>query len=93
MPISSAATVVKILKIEPAPSPTSENGCGCTVSLASLLNPYVRLLAIAITRCASLPGLITLITLATPSKVGLATLSIDCLTDACTIGSNVVRIR
>ena len=68
MPISSAAAVVKILKIEPAPSPTSENGCGCTVSLASLLSPYVRLLAIAITRCASLPGLITLITLATPSE-------------------------
>ena len=56
MPMSSAAAVVKILKMEPAPSPTSENGCGCTVSLASLLNPYVRLLAIAITRCASLPG-------------------------------------
>jgi hypothetical protein len=30
--MSMAAAVVKILKIEPAPSPTSENGCGCTVS-------------------------------------------------------------
>ena len=49
MPISIAAAVVKILKIDPAPSPTRENGCGCMVSPASVFRPYVRLLAIAST--------------------------------------------
>ena len=39
IPMSSAAAVVKILKIDPAPSPTSENGCGCIVSPASRFNP------------------------------------------------------
>ncbi|SLH14056.1 Uncharacterised protein [Mycobacteroides abscessus subsp. abscessus] len=38
-PFSIAAAVVKILKTEPAPSPTIENGCGCTVSLASWFRP------------------------------------------------------
>src|SRR6476620_466572 len=38
-PFSIAAAVVKILKIEPAPSPTAENGCGCTVSLFSPSRP------------------------------------------------------
>ncbi|SHT81758.1 Uncharacterised protein [Mycobacteroides abscessus subsp. abscessus] len=31
MPISMAAATVKILKIDPAPSPTREKGCGCMV--------------------------------------------------------------
>ena len=39
IPICIAAAVVKILKIEPAPSPTSENGCDRMVSPASLFNP------------------------------------------------------
>src|SRR5574340_335063 len=39
MAISSAAAVVKILKTDPAPSPTSENGCGRMVSPASLFSP------------------------------------------------------
>ena len=39
MPICIAAAVVKILKMDPAPSPTSENGCARIVSPASLFNP------------------------------------------------------
>ena len=39
MPICIAAAVVKILKIDPAPSPTSENGCDRMVSPASVFNP------------------------------------------------------
>ena len=70
IPISSAAAVVKILKTDPAPSPTGVKGCGCTVWPAPSSSPYVRLSAIASTRCASLPGLMTLITLATPLQRG-----------------------
>ncbi len=85
--------MVKILKIDPAPSPASEYGCGCTVWPAARFSPYVRLLAIAITRWASRPGRITLITLATPSAVGEATLSTAFFTLSCTCGSRLVRIR
>ena len=38
-PMSMAAAVVKILKIDPAPSPTRENGCGCMVSPAAVFSP------------------------------------------------------
>ncbi|CPA38421.1 Uncharacterised protein [Mycobacterium tuberculosis] len=93
MPMSRAAAVVKILKIDPAPSPTRENGCGRMVSPASRSSPYLRLLAMANTLCASLPGLITLITLEIPARFGLAYLSMAALTGACTSGSRVVRIR
>jgi hypothetical protein len=72
----SSAVFFKVVSGSTSPSPTGENGCGRIVSPASPFSPWLRLLAIAITRWASLPGLITLITLATPSSVGLATLSI-----------------
>ena len=93
MPMSIAAAVVKILKMDPAPSPTRENGCGRIVSPASVSSPYVRLLAIAMTWWESLPGAITLITLEMPGRVGLANLSMAALTGIWTSGSNVVRIR
>ncbi|SKX75975.1 Uncharacterised protein [Mycobacteroides abscessus subsp. abscessus] len=38
-PFSRPAATVKILKTEPAPSPTSEKGCGCTVCDALALSP------------------------------------------------------
>ena len=38
-PISIAAALVKILKIDPAPSPTRVKGCGWTVWPASSFNP------------------------------------------------------
>ena len=80
MPESSAAALVKILNTEPAPSPTMVKGCGCTVWPASNFNPYPRLLAIASTGWRSLPGRMTLITLATLSNAGLATALIAFLT-------------
>ena len=93
MPISSAAALVKILNTDPAPSPTSVNGCGWTVSPRSSLSPYVRLSPIASTGWASRPGLITLITLATLSSVGLATVLIAFFTLSWTVGSRVVLMR
>ncbi len=80
IPMSSAAAVVKILNIDPAPSPANENGWGCTVWLASRSSPYVRLSPIAINRWVSLPGVITLITLATPGALGSAYFSMAALT-------------
>ena len=50
----------------------------------------MRLSAIARTRWASRPGRITLITLATPSAVGDATVSTAFLTLSWTLGSSVV---
>ena len=71
MPFSIAAATVKTLNTEPAPSPTSENGCGWTVWLSPSSRPYWRLEAIATTLWESLPGRTTLITSATPCAVGL----------------------
>ena len=73
MPISSAAAVVKILKIDPAPSPTSENG----LRLHGLAGVAVQAVgAVAGHREHPVrrpgPAAITLITLATPSTVGVA---------------------
>ena len=93
MPMSRAAAVVNSLKMDPAPSPTSENGCGCMVSPAAVFRPYVRLLAIATTWWLSLPGRMTLMTLPMPSMVGEAMPSIDDLTAFWMSGSIVVRIR
>lgn len=53
----------------------------------------MRLDAIASTGWVSLPGRITLITLATPGVVGSANLSTADFTDAWTSGSSVVLIR
>ncbi len=92
-PFSIAAAVVKILKTEPAPSPAREYGCAWTVSSASALSPYVRLLAIAMTLCESWPGLITFITFAMPSRLALAFAFSPALVDAWTCGSRVVLMR
>lgn len=53
----------------------------------------MRLSPIASTLWESWPGRITVMTLATPSSVGLATESMAFLTLFCTLGSSVVLIR
>ncbi len=72
MPFSIAAATVKILNVDPAPSPTCANGSGWTVCRLPTSSPYTREEFMATMSCEVSPGLITFMTWATFDRVGLA---------------------